>query len=200
VKRTPTISLVCLLLALPTLAWTDDGQAGEVRAVEELDLEKYAGRWYEIARLPNRFQNDCASDVTATYELREDGRIDVINRCLRKNGEPMSATGVARLASKDGPASELKVRFAPSFLTFLPFVWADYWVIDLAHDYSYAVVGHPNRDYLWVLSRTPQMVDDLYEEIIGRAGEQGFQVDRLVMTLQSQPDGPPSSTRLGPRG
>jgi apolipoprotein D and lipocalin family protein len=197
-KQIHALALVFLLLPIPPLAWADDGQVGEVRVVEQLDLEQYAGRWYEIARLPNRFQNDCASDVTATYELREDGRIDVINRCLRSDGEPMSATGLARLASKDGPTSELKVRFAPSFLTFLPFVWADYWVIDLGPDYSYAVVGNPNRDYLWVLSRAPQMADDLYEEIIGRAAEQGFQVDRLVRTRQSQPDGSPGTSRLGP--
>ena len=111
----------------------------------------------------------------------------------------MSATGLARLAANDGPSSELKVRFAPSFLAFLPFVWADDWVIDLAHDYSYAVVGHPNRNYLWVLSRTLQMADDLYQEIIGRAAEQGFQVDRLVRTRQTQPDGSTSTTRLQPR-
>ena len=90
----------------------------------------------------------------------------------------------ARLASADRPASQLKVRFAPAFLTFLPFVWADYWVIDLADDYSYAVVGHPNHEYLWILSRSPSMVDSLYQEIVANAAIQGFDVDRLVRTPQ----------------
>jgi apolipoprotein D and lipocalin family protein len=185
-KLIPTLLMAFVLLAQPSATPAGGQAAGEPRAVAELDLERYAGRWFEIARLPNRFQRDCASDVTATYELREDGRINVINRCLKADGEVIEATGLARLASDDEPASKLKVRFAPAFLTFLPFVWADYWVIDLARDYSYAVVGHPDRDYLWVLSRTPMMDDRLYDEIVERASEQGFEVDRLIKTPQTQ--------------
>jgi apolipoprotein D and lipocalin family protein len=185
-KLIPALLMSFMLLALPSPTPAEGQSPGEPRAVAELDLERYAGQWFEIARLPNRFQRDCASDVTATYELREDGRINVINRCLKADGEAMEATGLARLASDDDPASKLKVRFAPAFLTFLPFVWADYWVIDLASDYSYAVVGHPDRDYLWVLSRTPQMDERLYEEIVERAAEQGFAIDRLIKTRQTR--------------
>ena len=182
------LAFVFVLAAHPI--FVDDSAAGEddVRAVESLDLQLYAGQWYEIARLPNRFQRDCVGSVTATYVLRDDGRIDVINRCQKVGGEMMEATGIARLASKEGPASKLKVRFAPAFTSFLPFVWADYWVIDLASDYSYAVVGHPDRKYLWILSRTPTMDDRLYEEIVGRIVQQEFDADRLVRTQQSPRD------------
>lgn len=181
-----TLLLLAIFLVAPTaIAGPRVQPPDDVRAVPDLDLDRYAGRWYEIARLPNRFQRDCAGDVTATYELREDGRIDVINRCRKENGETMMATGIARLASDEGPASKLKVRFAPAFLGFLPFVWADYWVIDLAPDYSYAVVGHPNRDYLWILSRTHEIDDRLYEEIVARVAKQEFEVERLLRTAQS---------------
>ncbi len=187
-ERLSTCLLVCSLATVPLVAAASQTTEGEVTAVASLDLERYAGQWYEIARLPNRFQRDCASDVTATYVLRDDGRIDVINSCRKADGESMGATGIARFASEDEPKSKLKVRFAPSFMSFLPFVWADYWVIDLAADYSYAVVGHPNRNYLWVLSRTPTMDDRLYEEITERFVAQGYDATRVVRTKQSPRD------------
>jgi apolipoprotein D and lipocalin family protein len=156
-----------------------------LEVVPELDLGRYAGLWYEIARLPNRFQKVCQGDVTATYELREDGTIKVINACIGKNGELEKAEGVARVSDSSGPASKLEVRFAPAFLSFLPFVWGDYWVIDLASDYSHAVVGSPGRDYLWVLSRTPQMDQKLYNSILEKLRISGYDIDKLVRTPQS---------------
>jgi len=154
-----------------------------VKPVPELDLARYAGTWYEIARLPNRFQKSCAHSVVVRYTLREDGRVDVLNQCFRADGTVSSALGVARRAALDLPASQLKVRFAPAFLSFLPMVWADYWVIDVDPDYRFAVVGGPDRKYLWVLSRTPAMADEQYREILARLARQ-YDVSRLVRTEQ----------------
>jgi len=163
---------------------------GESRAqlevVPSVDLTRYAGTWYEIARYPNRFQDFCAGDVTATYTLLEDGRIEVVNQCRKGSGEMAKAKGAARLASRNGPNTKLKVRFAPAWLSFLPFVWGNYWIIDLAPDYSHAVIGEPKREYLWVLSRTPQMDDALYQQILARIASQGYDVGRLVKTRQSE--------------
>jgi apolipoprotein D and lipocalin family protein len=161
-------------------------RAAELRSVPQLDLGRYAGRWYEIARLPNRFQDACACCVSATYEPRPDGRITVVNECRTRDGGLVRASGVARKAREDGPASRLKVRFAPGFLSFLPFVWGDYWVVDIASDYTHALVGSPDRRYLWILSRQPTLPDAAYEPIVGLARDQGFETDRLLLTPQIQ--------------
>jgi apolipoprotein D and lipocalin family protein len=156
---------------LPTLDW--------------VDLARYAGRWYEIARLPNRFQDQCAGDVAATYTLRPDGRVTVVNECRGRDGQTRRAAGVARRADKKGPASRLKVRFAPALLSFLPFVWGDYWIVDLDRDYRHAVVGDPSRKYLWILSRSPEMDAATYESLAVTAGRLGFDAARLVRTPQA---------------
>ena len=169
-----------LPLAAPAAA---RGQEAPPSTVPEVDFNRYAGTWFELARFPNRFQRDCAGEVTATYAVREDGRIDVVNRCRTKEGGTKEAEGIARPAS-EGETSKLEVRFAPGFLSFLPFVWGDYWIIDLADDYSTAVVGSPDREYLWVLSRTPSMTADVYQQLVAAAAREGFDVDRLVRTAQ----------------
>lgn len=154
------------------------------RTVEQVDLERYMGTYYEIARFPNRFQKQCAGDVTATYALRPDGRIDVTNRCRLADGSMDEARGVARRAGKDTSNARLEVRFAPAFLSLLPQVWGDYWILGLGPDYSYAVVGSPDRDYLWVLSRTPQLNDDVYRQAVAIAESNGYDVQRLERTAQ----------------
>lgn len=161
-----------------------DRQEAPIEAVPALDLDRYAGRWYEIARRPNRFQDDCACCVTATYTPREDGRLTVVNECRTADGKSKAARGEARRATADGPASKLKVRFAPRFLSFLGFVWGDYWVLDLADDYSHALVGSPDRRYLWVLSRDLRMEEETYERILERARGMGFDVSRVQRTTQ----------------
>jgi len=150
-----------------------------------VDLARYAGRWYEIARLPNRFQEQCAGDVAATYTLRPDGRIGVVNECRKRDGRTARAAGVARRADEKGPAARLKVRFAPAVLSFLPFVWGDYWILELDREYGYAVVGDPSRKYLWILSRSPAMDAVTYESLVAAAGRLGFDTVRLVKTPQS---------------
>jgi apolipoprotein D and lipocalin family protein len=155
-----------------------------VEPVPELDLARYAGLWYEIARYPQFFQRNCAGEVTARYTLREDGRVDVHNRCRRADGREIDAKGVARRSDPEGPASRLEVRFAPGWLSALPFVWADYWVIDLDPQYRWAVVGSPSRKYLWILSRTPRLDEATYERILRRIRAQGYDTDRLMATRQ----------------
>jgi len=159
-------------------------QGTEPQVVPSVDLKRYQGKWYEIARFPNRFQDQCIGNVAASYTLRKDGRITVVNECKLKDGSTDRAEGIARLADPDGPNSKLKVRFAPGFLSFLPFVWGDYWILDLAADYSYVLVGDPGRKYLWILARSPQIPENTYRHLVDKARGQGFAVERLVKTKQ----------------
>lgn len=151
-----------------------------LRVVPEVDFTRYQGRWYEIARLPNWFEKSCARDVTAEYTPRDDGRIAVVNRCRQSDGKMKSAEGIARRV-EGKPPSVLKVRFAPAILSFIPQVWGDYQVIALAPDYSYAVIGTPDRKYLWVLARAPRLDPAVYGMLLDDARMQGFDVARLEM-------------------
>lgn len=147
------------------------------RTVERVDLARYAGTWYEIASFPTRFQRGCTG-TTASYGLRDDGRVSVRNRCIR-DGEERGIEGVAWPV--DPSNARLKVRF------FWPFA-GDYWVLALDPDYRWALVGHPDRDYLWILSRTPRLDDALYDALVAKAQAQGFEVSRLVRTPQPEAD------------
>jgi apolipoprotein D and lipocalin family protein len=150
------------------------------RTVPFVDLDRYAGDWFEVARFPNRFQRKCVGDVRASYARRSDGRIDVVNRCRTADGQ-IEASGVARIVDTQS-FTRLKVRFAPAWLGFLPFVWGDYWIIGLADDYSWAVVGSPDRDYLWILARTPRLDEQQLAAAREIARANGFDVARLVNT------------------
>ena len=152
--------------------------------VDSVDLERYAGKWYEIARYPNRFERKCACDVTAEYSLLPDGKIQVINRCRKADSSYAEAKGIARRQDKGGPNSKLEVRFAPSWLGWLGAVWGKYWIIDLAPDYSYAVVSEPSRKYLWILSRTPQMDPTVRSSIDDKLEAMGFDTDKLIDVCQ----------------
>jgi apolipoprotein D and lipocalin family protein len=143
-----------------------------LEVVPHVELKKYLGKWYEIAHLPARFQEGCA-DTTATYTLSEDGSISVLNEC-RRNGKVKQAKGKAKVVDKNSGA-KLKVTF------FWPF-YGDYWIINLGKDYEYAVVGTPNRKYLWILSRTPRMDDNVFSQLIESAKSQGFDVNNLIKT------------------
>jgi len=179
-KRTRLATAALLLCAVALVPETSHSQPnGPVRTVQSVDLDRYAGDWFEIGRFPNRFQRRCVGDVTASYARRSDGKLDVINRC-RTGGESIAARGVARVADDTG--ARLKVRFAPAALSFLPFVWGDYWILGLAGDYSWAVIGSPDREYLWVLARTPTLGADAFELAIAVARANGFDVDRLERT------------------
>jgi apolipoprotein D and lipocalin family protein len=174
------MSVYALLVIASMLPADRDTARAPVTSVAEVDLARYAGRWYEVARFPNRFQATCAGETTADYDLLPDGQVRVVNACRRSDGGMTRAEGRARRAQSDGPSSRLKVRFAPAFLSFLPMVWGDYWILDLTADYRAALVGSPNRAYLWVLSRTPQLDEATYQRMVAAAAAQGFDVARLM--------------------
>ncbi|HTV02015.1 MAG TPA: lipocalin family protein [Luteitalea sp.] len=180
-------ALLCLATADPLEGQTTSNpSAPAVQPVPDVDLDRYAGRWYEVARYPNKFQKECTGNVVVGYARRRDGRVDVRNTCATAKGT-IEAVGVARQADSKGPPSVLEVRFAPAILSFLPAVWGDYWILDLAPDYSTAVVGDPTREYLWLLSRTPTVDGPTYARLVGAARRQGFDVERLVRTPQDVP-------------
>lgn len=175
--------IVLLMVHLSVL----DAAAGQdkvpLKAIPQLDLQRYLGRWYEIAKLPNRFQRQCASDTSADYSLLPNGHIRVLNQCRNSAGNWAHAIGVARPI--EGPATaKLKVRFAPEWLSFLPFVWGDYWVVDLDEQYELVAVSEPHREFLWILSRAPAVSDAAYAELLGRLAAMGLDIDKLEKTPQ----------------
>lgn len=147
---------------------------------KDIDLRQYAGTWYEQARLPNRFQSKCVGDVQADYVLQEEGSLQVTNQCRLQDGSVEVAVGEGRLAGGDS-TSKLEVRFAPSWLSWLPMVWGDYWIIQLQGDYQYSLVGTPNREYLWVLSRDKEGDKETVQVLLEYAAEQGFDTSTVVM-------------------
>jgi apolipoprotein D and lipocalin family protein len=175
----PYLSAIVLIAAgIAGMSW-----AQQVQPVAKVELNRYLGKWFEIARFPNRFQDDCVANVTAQYDKRADGEIEVINRCKEASGKTDEAIGRARIDDA-GSNAKLKVRFAPQWLGWLPFLWADYWIVDLADDYSFAAIGGPSRDNLWILSRTPAMSATAYEALVNRLTAQGFDTSKLIKTRQ----------------
>jgi len=142
--------------------------------VTNFDLNKYLGKWFEIARLPTSFEKDMIQ-VTATYSLRKNGKVNVQNEGI-KNGTHKTAIGTAKIA-KDVNSGYFKVSF------FWPF-YADYKVIELDPDYQYAMVAS-SYDYLWILSRTPKLPDDVLKKLLEKAKALGFDIGRLYFTPQN---------------
>ncbi|HEY0875543.1 MAG TPA: lipocalin family protein [Vicinamibacterales bacterium] len=173
------------VLLVRGLSAQEQGKEKPLRVAPDVDLERYTGKWFEIARLPNEFQDECASDVSAVYALRSDGRIDVTNRCLEPDGSVKEAKGVARRV--DGqPPSILEVRFAPGWLSFLPNVWGDYQIIQLDPEYRHVLVGSPDRKYLWILARTPQLDESVYQSLLDAANAQGFDTSTMMRTKHTE--------------
>lgn len=166
-------SLLAALLILAGCATMGGGDMKPLETVPKVDLNRYAGKWFEIARYPFYFQNKCA-DSTAEYTLREDGRIDVVNRCRVCGTEDKFKESRAIAWSVDPQTnSKLKVRF------FWPFS-GDYWIIDLDDNYEYAVVSGPKRKYLWILARAPRLNKEQSDKILSRLTEMGFDNSRLI--------------------
>lgn len=154
-----------------------------VKTIVVLDVSRYLGTWYEIAKFPNWFQKKCVSNTKAVYSAKSDGNLRVLNSCKTAGGDISEAEGLARqIGSKDSP--KLEVRFAPEWLSFLPLVWGDYWVIDLDPQYQLAAVSDPRREYLWVLSRTPQLDPKVYADLLQRLKQQQFDIQKLEVTSQ----------------
>lgn len=166
-----------VLVSIFTLIITSIAMSQTLQTVPYVDLNKYAGKWYEIASFPQSFQKGCKC-TTAEYTLTDKGFVIVENRCFKNSidGKETYIKGKAFVVENSGNA-KLKVQF------FWPFR-GKYWIIDLADDYSYAVVGHPNRKYLWILSRTPFMNDAVYQQTIAKIKEKGFDISKLNITKQ----------------
>jgi apolipoprotein D and lipocalin family protein len=174
------MSLVIVMFSfLAGFALVTPSRAAEqpLETVAVVDLDRYLGRWYEIASYPAWFQKGCTA-TTADYSRREDGLVKVINSCRKGDlkGKLKQSVGRAKVVDTTTGA-KLKVSF------FGPF-WGDYWIIDLDPDYRWAVVGVPNRRYLWILSRTPQMDDSVYRDILARLPAMGYDPARLNRTPQ----------------
>ncbi len=158
---------------------------GELKSIPSLDVDRYLGRWHEIAKFPNGFQKKCSSNTSAQYSLMSDGSIKVLNQCQHQNGQMEQATGQARQLG-NASSAKLKVRFAPAWLSFLPFVWGDYWVIDLDDQYELAAVSEPKREYLWILSRSPVVDESRYTALLTRLTAKGFDISKLEKTAHNK--------------
>lgn len=175
--RHPLLAVCALVLTL--------GLAGSVGAtpplatVQSFDRAAYLGRWHQIAFLPNWFQRKCVAATSAEYATLPNGNVQVTNRCRTRDGEA-SVVGEARQhPGHPGNPAILQVRFAPSWLARLPFVWGDYWVIATVGHYDAALVGSPNRKYLWILARETSLPESTYQHLVGLAKAQGFDVAAL---------------------
>jgi apolipoprotein D and lipocalin family protein len=144
--------------------------------VDKVDIERYSGKWFEIARYEHYFEKGC-TNATAEYAIRKDGKIKVTNKCILEEGEPIDAVGIAY--ATDETNSRLKVSF------FRPF-YGNYWILMLDDDYSYAVIGDPSREYLWIISRTPTLDMSVKETILDALPELGYATDKLLWTKQQE--------------
>ncbi|WP_419773721.1 lipocalin family protein [Halarcobacter sp.] len=166
------IFLVTLVLFLFTACSYKDPN---IKSVQNVDLDRYIGSWYEIARYEHKFEKDC-KNVTATYSIKENDKIEVINRCTKMtNGEKTEAIGEAY--SVDNTNAKLKVSF------FWPF-YGDYWIIMLDKNYSYAVISEPSKKYLWILSREKKLDEKIKEKILKRLEFLDYDLSKLIWTVQ----------------
>ncbi len=179
-------SLTTGLLALALTATANAADASSttppLQPLASLDVPAYMGTWYQVAWFPNRFQKQCVSDTQAIYRQRDDGRIDVLNRCRLADGRFDDADGIARpagstLRDKRLSPATLEVSFLPALLRWIP-AWGSYWVVALAEDGRYAVVSEPQRQYLWVLARAPRLSAEDEATIRSLLTRQGFELSR----------------------
>jgi len=153
--------------------------------IPSLDVARYMGTWHQVAHYPNRFQQQCARDTSASYRLLGGGRIEVVNRCTTADGRIDSVTGLARprgATLADGrlqPAS-LEVSFLPAWLRWLPFGWGRYDVVFLSADESVAIVSEASKTYLWVLARSPALDEQRWSAVLEFLRQAGFEIGRIV--------------------
>jgi len=157
------------------------GAEAPPNTVASVDLQRYVGRWYEIGKIPNRFQKHCARGTTAEYTLRDDGTVEVVNRCIEADGSTEEVKGIAKVEDR-ASNSKLKVSFVRTFGVQL--FWGKYWIIGLGVNYEYAIVGSPDRKYGWILSRTPRLGPELLDKIFATLRAQGYDPASFEMTAQ----------------
>lgn len=186
-KHLRTACYGLLTTALLAYSATSHAQAlPPVQTIASLDVPRYMGTWFELAKFPNVFQRKCVSNTRALYTLNVDNTVQVLNRCRIQDGSTIEALGQAKqIGNATSPV--LKVRFAPEWLGWLPLVWGDYWVIDLDDQYQLAAVSDAKREYLWVLSRSPKTDPRQYAALLQRLQQQGFDVDKLEVTTHDAP-------------
>jgi apolipoprotein D and lipocalin family protein len=172
--------LTCFV-ALLVIACATPEQRPPMETVPRVDLDRYAGTWYQVAFYPNRFQQACAADTTASYTPAGEGRIGVHNRCRRADGSEMAVNGVAEVVDPATNA-KLKVSFLPTWLRWTGIGRGDYWVLYLSPDYQVAIVGEPSREYLWVLARTPTLPEAEYQALMPKVLGAGYDPQRLRRT------------------
>jgi apolipoprotein D and lipocalin family protein len=162
----------------------DSDNKTQVQTVSSVDLQRYSGKWYEIARYPNKFQRKCVGNTTTTYSTNADGSLAVFNQCIMKDGTIGKANGDAKITDNTTNA-KFEMSFAPKFKSFLSSDWDNYWVVDLDQNYQYAAVADPKRENLWILSRTPEMNDSIYQNVLRRVERLGFNPGKLIKTPQN---------------
>ena len=173
---------VCAIQSVFAESSRNEKAIQSVTSVNTIELPKYLGRWYEVARLPMFFERNCASNVTAAYSLNSDSTIKVDNQCQKKDGDKMQSIGQA--VAVDESNSKLLVTFLPSWLRWTGLAKAPYWVLKIDDNYTTALVGEPSRKYLWILSRTPKISPAIYQEYVAEAQRQGFDTRKLIVTKQ----------------
>ncbi len=183
----------CLVAALPQIAHADYSQAATkvppLESITSLDLQKYQGRWFEIAKLPNRFQSMCAKNTSAQYQVdTASGTVKVTNQCTTAKGETATAEGSARavgqITGTQLSPAKLEVAFAPTWLRWLPVVWGNYWVIAIDPEYRWALVSEPNREFAWLLARERNLTENQKAAALSAARKFNLPVDRLDWTVQ----------------
>jgi apolipoprotein D and lipocalin family protein len=165
-------------------AQSSEATPAPLESIAALDVPRYMGTWYEVAKYPNWFQKRCIANTSATYAIQSNGMVQVLNRCQKEDGSMTDALGEAKQVG-DANSPKLKVRFAPAWLSFLPFVWGNYWVIDLDPQYQLVAVSEPSRKYLWILSRTQTVEPKAYDALLQRLKQQGFNLDAIEISKQT---------------
>ena len=165
-------------LTLMSLSMLTRAETVAPQAVDQVDIQQYAGKWYEIAHLPMYFQRKCVSDISAQYEVNADQTMSVLNSCRIANGEMISSEGVAYPQNKGN--SKLKVSFLPPGLRWIPFTKGHYWVLRVDPEYKVALVGGPSNKYLWILSREPQLDEATYQSYLETARHYGYDITKLI--------------------
>jgi len=174
--------MIRFILPVILLAGIIKGQEpNELLVVNHVDLQKYIGLWYEIAKIPNFFQKGCYKNTSAEYSLRSDGKISVVNTCTESDGSKKTAEGVAKVVDKNTNA-KLEVSFVK--ILGINLFWGDYWIIGLGDNYEYALVGSPDRKYGWILSRTPKLSPEKLEQINNILKLKGYDPTKFEFTIQ----------------
>ena len=174
------LKIIFILLAISKLLLPQQNES-EPTVVKYVDLKKYSGLWYEIAKIPNRFQKHCKRGTTAQYKLLENGKIEVINSCIEEDGERDASEGIAQVVDASSNA-KLEVSFVS--ILGINLFWGDYWIIGLEKNYEYAVVGTPTRKYGWILSRTPKLSEEKLNEAFEILKSQGYEPKKFEMSKQ----------------